>query len=125
MMEKGNSQKVLSTCGFEWLCTMLTIDFLYYDDCPHYPEALDILKEVLSEEHIEADITMIPVANVDEAEQLKFLGSPTIKIDGEDVEPEIEQRTEYHGHCRMYLYHEQLFGSPPKEMLRDALKKHR
>lgn len=103
---------------------MLTIDFLYYNDCPHYPEALDILKDVLSEEHIKVDINMIQVANVDEAQQLKFLGSPTIRINGEDVEPETGQRTEYQGHCRMYLYQGQLFSWPPKEMIRDALKKH-
>ena len=100
--------------------TKLTIDFLYYDDCPHYPEALDVLKEVLSEEHIETDVNMIRVANVDEAQQLKFVGSPTIRINGEDVEPEIEQHTDYHGHCRMYLYRGQLFSWPPKEMLQDA-----
>ena len=105
--------------------TKLIIDFLYYDDCPHYPEALDILKEVLSEEHIETDVNMIRVANVNEAERLKFVGSPTIRINGEDVEPEIEKHRDYHGHCRMYLYRGQLFSWPPKEMLQDALKKHR
>jgi len=100
---------------------MLTIDFLYTDDCPHCSDALIILKEVLSEEHIEADINMIPIANVEMAEQLKFLGSPTIRINGEDVEQGIEQRTEYQGHCRMYLYHEQVSEWPPKEMIREAL----
>ncbi len=102
---------------------MLTIDFLYTDDCTHCPEALNILKEVLSEEHVEADINMILVTNEEEAERLKFLGSPTIRINREDVEPGIEQRTDYHGHCRMYVYHEQVFDWPPKEMIREALKK--
>lgn len=102
---------------------MLTIDFLYTDDCPHCPEALNILKEVLSEEHVEAHISTTLVTNEEEAERLKFLGSPTIRINGQDVEPGIAQRTDYHGHCRLYVYHEQVFDSPPKEMIREALKK--
>jgi glutaredoxin len=102
---------------------MLTIDFLYTDDCPHCSEALITLKEVLSEEHVEADFNMIRVASEEEAEQLKFLGSPTIRMNGEDVEPEIEQRADYHGHCRLYVYREQVFDRPPKEMIREALKK--
>ena len=60
----------------------------------------------------------------DEAKRLKFIGSPTIRINREDVEPETDQRTEYQGHCRMYLYQGQLFSWPPKQMIRDALKKH-
>lgn len=47
---------------------MLTIDFLYTDDCPHCPEALNILNEVLSEEHVEADINTILVTNKDVTE---------------------------------------------------------
>ncbi|MGB8311755.1 MAG: DUF2703 domain-containing protein [Halobacteriota archaeon] len=103
---------------------MLAIDFLYTDDCPHCSEALIILKEVLSEEHVEADLNVIRVASEEEAEQLKFLGSPTIRMNGEDVELGVEQRADYHGHCRLYVYHEQVFDQPPKEMIREALKKY-
>jgi hypothetical protein len=102
---------------------MVTIEFLYYDDCPGYPEALDILKEVLSEEHVKVEVNMIRVMNEDEAKRLKFIGSPTIRINGEDVEPGIEQSAEFRGHCRVYFYHEQVFEWPPKEMIREALKK--
>ena len=40
---------------------MVTVDFLYIDDCPHYSEALITLKEALSEEHVEADVRMCAV----------------------------------------------------------------
>jgi len=103
---------------------MLTIDFLYTDDCPHCSEALIALKEVLSEEHVEADLNMTMVASEEGAEQLKFLGSPTIRMNGEDIEPGIKHRADYHGHCRLYVYHEQIFDQPPKEMIREALKKY-
>ncbi|MGB8310511.1 MAG: hypothetical protein WCE81_01450 [Halobacteriota archaeon] len=59
---------------------MLTIDFLYAGDCLLCDEAINILKEVLSEGHVEADINMIVIVSEGEARRLKFLGSPTIRI---------------------------------------------
>ncbi len=102
---------------------MLSIDLLYYDDCPHYKEAEKALKEVLDEEHIDAEVQMVSVSKGGRADPWHFIGSPTIFINGEDLDPEVDRETPYQGHCRMYMYKDELFEYPPKEMIREGLKR--
>ncbi len=102
---------------------MLSIDLLYYEDCPHYKEAENSLKEVLDEEHVDAEVHMVRVEPGEQADIHGFIGSPTILINGQDLEPEVDSEASYQGHCRMYLYKDQPFESPPKEMIRAALKR--
>jgi hypothetical protein len=102
---------------------MLTVDLLYYEDCPHYGEAAKALKEVLDEGGIEARLNMVKVAKGGEAEAFGFIGSPTILINGRDVEPEMDHRSPFQGHCRVYLYKGDMFEIPPKEMIREALQR--
>jgi hypothetical protein len=63
------------------------IEYLYYPDCPSHPEALDLLRGVLAERGIESLIEVHEVTTDDEAQRLAFPGSPTIRIDGRDVDP--------------------------------------
>jgi hypothetical protein len=64
------------------------IELLYWDGCPSYPEAKTMLEDVLTSHGIEAPIEMRKVHTDEEAEALRFPGSPTIRIDGRDVDPE-------------------------------------
>lgn len=100
---------------------MLSIDVLYYEDCPHYKEAAETLKEVLDEEHVDAEVHMVPVSPGEHADIMGFIGSPTILINGQDLEPEVDRETPYQGHCRVYLYKDRPFEYPPKEMIREGL----
>jgi hypothetical protein len=63
------------------------IEYLYYADCPSHPEALDLLRGVLSERGVESEVEVHEVTSDDEAQRLAFPGSPTIRIDGRDVDP--------------------------------------
>jgi hypothetical protein len=65
----------------------VTIEFLYWEGCPSSPEAKELLEEVLEARAIEAPIEMREVRTQEEAESLRFPGSPTIRIDGHDVDP--------------------------------------
>jgi hypothetical protein len=102
---------------------MLTIDVLYYEDCPHYQEAAQALKAVLEEENVEAKVNMVKVSKGGEAEAFGFIGSPTILVNGADVEPGMDYTSPFQGHCRVYLYKGDMFEIPPKEMIREALKR--
>ena len=105
---------------------MITVDILYHEDCTHYPTAIRYIKEVLAEEGIEATINEINVATVEAAQELNFFGSPTIRINGEDIESEAEQRQGHiRGSCHVYNYKGQMYVTPQKEFIRAALKKHR
>ena len=65
----------------------MRIDFLFWRDCPSHPEARELLRDVLKERGVEAEIVEREVFTQDEAEELAFPGSPTIRIDGRDVDP--------------------------------------
>ncbi|HYA32870.1 MAG TPA: DUF2703 domain-containing protein [Candidatus Bathyarchaeia archaeon] len=102
---------------------MLTIDVLFYEDCPHYQEAASILKEVLEEEHVEAKVNMIKVAEGGEAVVVGFLGSPTILVEGHDVQSGTDHTSPFQGHCRIFRYKGRVFEIPPKDMIREAVKR--
>jgi hypothetical protein len=61
------------------------------------------LKAVLEEEGIPADIEVIKVRTDEEAKRLRFIGSPTIRIDGADIEQGVEKQMDYGLKCRRYL----------------------
>jgi hypothetical protein len=64
------------------------IDFLYWRGCPSHPEARELLSEVMGARGIEADVVEREVFSEEEARELAFPGSPTIRVDGRDVDPE-------------------------------------
>ncbi len=66
---------------------MTKVELLYWDGCPSHPEARELLEDVLRERGVEASIQMREVRTQEEAEALRFPGSPTIRIDGTDVDP--------------------------------------
>lgn len=66
---------------------MMDVTFLYFEDCPSHDLALERLRQVLQEEGVEAEIEIIKVETDDQARSLQFLGSPTIRINGEDILP--------------------------------------
>jgi hypothetical protein len=63
------------------------IELLYWEGCPSYPEAKALLEDVLARSGIGAAIEMHEVRSDQEASALHFPGSPTIRIDGRDVDP--------------------------------------
>ena len=65
----------------------MDIEFLYWGGCPSYPEARQLLGEVLAERGVDVEIEVREVTSQDEAEALGFPGSPTIRVDGRDVDP--------------------------------------
>jgi hypothetical protein len=65
----------------------VTIEFLYWAGCPSHPEARALLEEVLQSRGLDAQVAVREVRTQEEAEQLAFPGSPTIRVDGRDVDP--------------------------------------
>jgi hypothetical protein len=63
------------------------IEFPFWEGCPSHPEALELLQDVLRERGIEEPIELQEVFTLEDANELGFPGSPTIRIDGRDVDP--------------------------------------
>jgi hypothetical protein len=63
----------------------MTVELLYWEGCPSHPEALDQLRRVLDEEGVAASVRLLEIASDEQARAERFPGSPTVRIDGEDV----------------------------------------
>ena len=100
----------------------MRIRLLYFDGCPSYEHALHHLRDAISEEGLEASIELVHVKSPEEAERLGFLGSPTIQIDGVDLEgPAALEKGAGFG-CRVYKGDGQMRGWPSKEQICAALR---
>jgi hypothetical protein len=64
----------------------LKIDLLYMSNCPSYRRVWNDLVEVITEENLDASVRLVRVDTKEEADRLHFAGSPTIKVDGRDLE---------------------------------------
>jgi hypothetical protein len=100
----------------------LRIDLLYYEDCPSHEDALQRLKKVMLEEGIEAEVEVTKVETGEQAQELQFVGSPTIRIDGGDVvSPSPEEP--YVLTCRAYALEDGRISPLPSEAtIRSALR---
>jgi hypothetical protein len=66
----------------------MKVELLWWEGCPSYPEALEELREVLREQGVDPGVVeMREVESDEQAERERFFGSPTIRVDGEDVQP--------------------------------------
>jgi len=100
----------------------MRIEFLYWEDCPSHAEALARLRQVIADDRIKTDLEVIRVDSHEDAERLRFPGSPTIRIDGEDLQPEGVQGQAMLT-CRTYLTETgRLSPLPTATMMRRALQ---
>ena len=96
----------------------MKIEVLYSPGCPNYLPAVEQVEKVLCSESLQAEIHSIAVRDDAEAREFMFPGSPTIRVDGEDIEPD---HTIAPGlKCRLYA---NLNGVPPESMVRLAVSR--
>ena len=98
---------------------MTKIEFLYFEGCPSYKVALENLKEVLNSEDIDSEIKLIAVDSPDDAEKFQFQGSPSIRVNGIDLEDRDEECS---FNCRIYTIDGKMTGIPTKDFIRDKIK---
>ena len=98
----------------------MKIELFYFDGCPSWQEALENLKNALKAEGLEASIHPIMVNDDAEAARMKFLGSPSFRVDGMDLWP--AERKRFNLNCRVYPTPQGLQGAPTVEMLREKLR---
>ena len=79
----------------------MKIEILYFEGCPNHEPADRAVREVLAEIGVEAEVEHVNVSDEATAQRVKFPGSPTIRVDGEDVTPP-EEDDQYSLRCRVY-----------------------
>ena len=98
------------------------IEFLYWEDCPSHPQAWSLLQKVLTELGIEATVEQIEVVTEEDVERLAFPGSPTIRVNGLDIDPDGAAQMGAALTCRVYRLEDGRFSPlPSREMIEQAL----
>lgn len=100
---------------------MPRIELLYWAECPSYPEAKELLERVLAERGIDASVEMREVETHDDAVAHAFPGSPTIRVDGRDVD-QVGAEAPPSLSCRVYrLPDGRVSPLPTRQQLEEAL----
>lgn len=86
---------------------------LYFDGCPSTEAFLPRLRELLARIDAEDRLDFRRVDTIDKAQRERFLGSPSVRVDGRDIEPGAKERTDYGLKCRLYRTADGMRGEPP------------
>lgn len=73
----------------------MEIRVLHTPACEGWPHAMDAVDEAIHKAGIQATVTEVEVSTQEQAEQLRFIGSPTVQIDGVDADPSARHRTDF------------------------------
>jgi hypothetical protein len=79
-----------------------------------------MVKDVLAAEGVATEVHEVLVRDEEMASELKFLGSPTIRVNGRDVAGESRMAQSFALSCRLYPGSKQV-GLPPAEMIHRAV----
>ena len=96
----------------------MKVEVLYVADCPSYPAAVKLVRDVLTSEGVAAEIRELVVTDEAMATDLAFSGSPTIRINGRDVAEDSSKA--FALSCRWYPSSAEI-GLPRVETVRRAV----
>jgi len=99
------------------------VQFLWFDGCPGHGPARALLDEVIAAVAPGTPVEAINASDPAVAFAQHFPGSPTIRVDGRDIDPGFEDPGDYSPRCRLYRTPEGLRGVPPYEWIEVALRR--
>lgn len=97
------------------------IELLWFADCPNHPAARRMLEEAIAELAPGAQIRDVDATDPAIAAALRFPGSPTIRVDGRDIDPSFVDPGDYTPRCRLYWTDAGLRGIPERRWIEAAL----
>jgi hypothetical protein len=101
------------------------VDLLFFDGCPNWQQTRALVERLSSDLHIDVDLRLVEVLDHEAAVSLRFLGSPTVRVNGADVEPGAEARRDFVYACRVYRSERGFSGQPDEAWIRAALARER
>ena len=102
----------------------LNIELLHTRDCHGYQKTMSELEGALEEAGLPVRFEVILVNSQKMAVEHKFFGSPTIRVNDVDIEPEAASVEKYGlSSCRPYFWKDKFYDYPPKDMILAAIKK--
>jgi len=101
---------------------MKRIELLWFHGCPNHEAARAMIDEAVTELWTEARVITIEVPDEEAGERTRFPGSPTIRVDGIDIDPGFEDCEDCTPRCRVYATSAGLRGLPEREWLMTVLR---
>jgi hypothetical protein len=95
----------------------MQIEVLYFEDCPNHLPTMERINSIVREEGCNAEVREVLVPDVETAQRLNFLGSPTVRVNGLDIEPGAQNGRDFGLMCRRYAG-----GVPSHELIRAAVR---
>jgi hypothetical protein len=100
----------------------MRIEILYFAGCANHHPAVDRVRKIVEQETAVADLVEMEIKDAAMARVTGFLGSPSIRIDGRDIEPAARSSQAFAMGCRIYADQNGLAGLPPVEWIRAAVR---
>jgi len=121
----------------------MRVQILYILNCPWCVKTKKLVKESLEELGVKAKVEEILIDTNEKARKYEFVGSPTVRVNGTDVQKKVSKgrclpceelaeqvkgknkfvKQECGCGCRVYFYRGKQYPYPPKEMIKEAIKK--
>lgn len=98
----------------------MKVEVLYVAECPSHPEAVRLVRDVLAAQGVATEIHEVLVKDERMANELMFLGSPTIRINGQDVAGDSPCPQNFALSCRLYAG-SKVVGLPRAEVIHQAV----
>jgi hypothetical protein len=95
------------------------VELLYFDGCPSHERLLPSLRDLVAEHG--AELEQRHIRTLEQAEEAHFLGSPSVRVNGVDVEAGADERTDFGLKCRLYRSSDRQSGQPPLGWIERAL----
>ncbi|MDP6923309.1 MAG: hypothetical protein R2568_08635 [Candidatus Scalindua sp.] len=102
---------------------VVNIGILFIEGCPGVSSVTDNIIDIIGEETVDADITLMLIETLEDAKRLQFAGSPTVRINGRDVDSNMKTINDYGLKSRHYYVNGKKMDYPSKSMIREAINK--
>lgn len=99
----------------------IVIQYYYFEGCPAWRVSWRNLKQAVLEMGIQADLKVVKLEAEEQVTTERFLGSPTIRINGNEIEGD-ESGKEYTMACRAFTEDGKLTETPSAAFFKEKLK---
>ena len=100
-----------------------TVEVLFFDGCPNVEPTLERVRAAIAQAGADGvSVRLVKVETSEHAQEVGFLGSPSVRVDGADVETSARSRGDFALQCRIYDAGDgRLEGAPPVQWIHAAL----
>ena len=72
-------------------CVARKVELLWWEGCPSWPEAIELVRDAMAETGLDPDaLEVVEIDTEADAEREGFVGSPTVRVDGRDIQPPVD-----------------------------------